>query len=119
MGATSTIHATLMSLYKIVLWIRMIYVFHGLRFLLPVTLQPDRNFVGIISTLLIRSRGRKSIVNAAVIIAEEDYYKLTHISISSRTVRNDGVPPINIFATNFCQGQMRKDKLCSVSNRNQ
>ena len=75
-----------MSLYKIVLLIHMIYDSLGLPFFHMCTYQLAKNFVGIINISLIRSRGRKSIVNVEVTIVEEDYYKLTEISISSRSV---------------------------------
>merc|ERR1712080_790608 len=60
--------------------------FPWVAFFASVHIQPDRSFVGIINTLLIRSRGRKSIVNVVVKIAEEGYFKLTQISISSRSI---------------------------------
>merc|ERR1712242_305579 len=84
--ATLIIHATQMSLYKIVSLIHMIYDFLGLHSLPPFIFQQERSSVGIISISLIKSRGRKSIVNAIVTIVVADCSKLidtdfNHISI--------------------------------------
>ena len=116
MAATSIIPVTLTSLYRIVLWIHMIYDFHGLHFLHLSTFQPDRSFVGIINTSLIRSRGRKSIVNVAVKIAEEGYFKLTQISISSRSVDSTALNMISSLL--YYAWQITNKKMPLLSERN-